>query len=146
MLRDVESADLSVLLVRASRFSPRSVYGRMHLTIYRVISLVFETVLFALTIAKFLCAVREGWGMGPIMQQFVADGTWAYALIFLVMLVNMMLYKFVHSSLTGICYTCVLLSFTRCLISHRRIGGCLWSCPLQCVLPALAHYIPELML
>ena len=45
--------------------------------------------------------------MGPIMQQFVADGTWAYALIFVVMLTNMMMYKLVHSSLTGICYTCV---------------------------------------
>ena len=49
---------------------------------------MFETVLFALTIAKFLSACRQGWGMGPIMQQFVADGTWAYALIFLAMLVK----------------------------------------------------------
>ena len=72
-----------------------------------MISLTFETLLFVLTIARFIDAVRQGWGMGPIMQQFVADGTWAYALIFVVMLINMMLYKYVHSTLTGICYTCV---------------------------------------
>ena len=72
-----------------------------------MISLAFETVLFVLTIIKFVDAVKQGWGKGPIMQQFVTDGTWAYLLIFLVMLVNMMLYKYVHSTLTGICYTYV---------------------------------------
>lgn len=73
----------------------------------RMISLAFETVLFVLTIVKFVDAVKQGWGKGPIMQQFVTDGTWAYTLIFVVMLVNMMLYKYVHSTLTGICYTYV---------------------------------------
>lgn len=86
--------------------------------------------------------------MGPIMQQFVTDGTWAYALIFVVMLINMMLYKYVHSTLTGICYTYVttllaLLSFaydcyfdfTRWLlvvlsfaVRHRVAwSSCLWT-------------------
>ncbi|KAI0742353.1 hypothetical protein C8Q80DRAFT_1221001 [Daedaleopsis nitida] len=91
---------------------------------YWIISLMFETVLFVLTIAKFLTACRQGWGMGPIMQQFVADGTWAYALIFVAMLINMMLYKYVHSTLTGICYTwlLVVLSFagSRLVLNPRR--------------------------
>ncbi|KAI0691687.1 hypothetical protein C8Q76DRAFT_634755 [Earliella scabrosa] len=91
---------------------------------YWIISLAFETVLFALTMAKFLDVVKQGWGMGPIMQQFIADGTWAYALIFVAMLVNMMLYKYVHSTLTGICYTwlLVVLSFagSRLVLNPRR--------------------------
>ena len=69
--------------------------------------MTFETVLFSLTIGKFLSAIHQGWGKGPVMQQFVADGTWAYALIFITMLVNMLFYKLVRSTLTGICYTCV---------------------------------------
>ncbi|TBU43452.1 hypothetical protein BD309DRAFT_960631 [Dichomitus squalens] len=80
---------------------------------YWVVSLAFETLLFTLTIGKFLDGVRQGWGRAVMVQQFVADGTWAYALIFLTMLVNMMFYKYVHSELTGICYTwlLVVLSF-----------------------------------
>ncbi|KAI0640948.1 hypothetical protein C8Q79DRAFT_424502 [Trametes meyenii] len=91
---------------------------------YWIVSLVFETILFMLTMFKFIEAVRHGWGKGPVMQQFVTDGTWAYALIFLAMLVNMMLYKYVHSTLTGICYTwlLVVLSFagSRLVLNPRR--------------------------
>lgn len=73
----------------------------------RIVSLLFETILFALTMLRFCAAVREGWGRGPVLRRFVSDGTWAYALVFATMLVNMMLYKYVRSTLTGICYTCV---------------------------------------
>ena len=72
---------------------------------YRAVSLAFETLLFFLTIVKFLDGLRNGWARGVFVQQFITDGTWAYTLIFLVMLINMMLYKYVHSTLTGICYT-----------------------------------------
>ncbi|KAI0669051.1 hypothetical protein C8Q78DRAFT_226373 [Trametes maxima] len=74
---------------------------------YWVVSLLFETILFALTMHKFIEAVHHGWGRSSVMQRFVTDGTWAYALIFLVMLVNMLLYEYAHSPLAGICYTCV---------------------------------------
>ena len=70
-----------------------------------MISLAFETLLFFLTIVKFLDGFRNGWARGVFVQQFITDGTWAYALIFFTMLVNMMLYKYIHSTLTGICYT-----------------------------------------
>ncbi|KAH9910686.1 uncharacterized protein BXZ73DRAFT_83294 [Epithele typhae] len=36
-----------------------------------IISLAFETVLFVLTIGKFIDAVRQGWGKGPVMQQWL---------------------------------------------------------------------------
>ncbi|KAI0632598.1 hypothetical protein C8Q77DRAFT_1058926 [Trametes polyzona] len=92
-----------------------------------IVSLIFETVLFALTIYRFAEAVHQGWGKGPVLQQFVTDGTWAYALIFIVMLVNMMLYKYVHSTLTGICYTwlLVVLSFagSRLVLNPRRVSA-----------------------
>ncbi|KAI8992783.1 hypothetical protein BD414DRAFT_535364 [Trametes punicea] len=94
---------------------------------YWIVSLVFETLLFVLTLYKFFEAVQQGWGKGPIMQQFVADGTWAYTLIFVVMLINMMLYKYVRSTLTGICYTwlLVVLSFagSRLVLNPRRASA-----------------------
>ncbi|KAH9910689.1 uncharacterized protein BXZ73DRAFT_108641 [Epithele typhae] len=55
-----------------------------------IISLAFDTVLFVLTIGKFINAVRQGWGKGPVMCAAIA-----------------------RSTLTGICYTCAPSSLTR---------------------------------
>lgn len=71
-------------------------------TAYWIVSLIFETVLFVLTLIKFGEAIKGGWGRQQVMREFIADGTWAYTLIFVTMLVNSMLYKFVHSPLAGI--------------------------------------------
>ncbi|KAI0686317.1 hypothetical protein BC835DRAFT_470861 [Cytidiella melzeri] len=82
--------------------------------IYWIVSLAFETVLFVLTLAKFFAAVKDGWGKRPVMREFVQDGTWAYALVFVTMAINSALYKSVHSPLAGICFTWLLsvLSFS----------------------------------
>ena len=113
MLRQLQSPDFSVLLV--SLLTRTTCETLTYLV--RVISLAFETLLFTLTIGKFLDGVRQGWGKAVMVQQFIADGTWAYALIFLVMLVNMMFYKYVHSELTRICYTCVV----HCPYNHWKL-------------------------
>jgi len=93
-------------------------------TYYWVASLAFETILFLLTLWKFVAAIKKGWGSRPIMQQFVADGTWAYTLIFITMLINSMFYKFVHSALAGISFTWLLsvLSFagSRLILNPRK--------------------------
>ncbi|GJE89045.1 hypothetical protein PsYK624_051350 [Phanerochaete sordida] len=93
---------------------------------YWIVSLVFETVLFVLTLLKFAHAVRQGWGRRPVMRDFVSDGTWAYTLLFVTMLVNALLYKFVRSPLAGICFTWLLsvLSFagSRLILNPRRRG------------------------
>ncbi|TCD61109.1 hypothetical protein EIP91_009027 [Steccherinum ochraceum] len=90
---------------------------------YWITSLVFETLLFLLTLYKFFQAVRTGWGRRPVMQQFVGDGTWAYTLIFIAMLINSLFYKLVHSPLAGICFTWLLtvLSFagSRLILNPR---------------------------
>ncbi|KAL1938449.1 hypothetical protein VTO73DRAFT_11689 [Trametes versicolor] len=94
---------------------------------YWIVSLLFETVLFALTMLRFCAAVREGWGRGPVLRRFVSDGTWAYALVFATMLVNMMLYKYVRSTLTGICYTWLLvvlsIAGSRLVLNPRRASA-----------------------
>ncbi|KAH8081343.1 hypothetical protein BXZ70DRAFT_959912 [Cristinia sonorae] len=89
-----------------------------------IVSLIFETLLFLLTLWKFLRAAWDGWGSRPVMQQFVTDGTWAYTLVFVVMLINSMFYKFVHSPLAGICFNWLLttLSFagSRLILNPRK--------------------------
>ncbi|KAI0640950.1 hypothetical protein C8Q79DRAFT_424683 [Trametes meyenii] len=91
---------------------------------YWIVPLLFGTILFALTMYKFIGAMLTGWGTNSVMQRFVADGTWAYTLIFLVVLVDMLVYKFAHSVLSGICYTwlIVVLSFSgsRLILNPRR--------------------------
>jgi len=91
---------------------------------YWIVSLVFETILFVLTLYKFFLAVHDGWGKRPVMQQFVGDGTWAYSLIFVAMLINSLLYKVVHTPLAGICFTWLLsvLSFagSRLILNPRK--------------------------
>lgn len=106
-----------------NNFSPGSLTDLSIL--YRIVSLIFETILFLLTLYKFFEAVWSGWGKRPVMKQFIGDGTWAYTLIFgmspmvsrisapanvlspVAMLINSLLYKLVHTPLAGICFTCV---------------------------------------
>ena len=65
-------------------------YGHILLTSSVVLTLVlysaafvsFESVLFILTLAKFLVALRSGWGRTPVVFLLVRDGTWAFILIF----------------------------------------------------------------
>ncbi|KAH9994989.1 hypothetical protein BJV74DRAFT_757377, partial [Russula compacta] len=42
----------------------------------------FETILFVLTLIKFLFALRNGWGCILVLFHLVCDGTWAFILIF----------------------------------------------------------------
>ena len=48
----------------------------------RLAFILFETLLFGLTLFKFVQAVRTGWGHTPVMALLARDGTWAFALIF----------------------------------------------------------------
>jgi hypothetical protein len=65
-------------------------YGHILLTASAILILVFysaafvsfESVLFILTLIKFLLALRGGWGRTPVVFLLVRDGTWAFILIF----------------------------------------------------------------
>lgn len=47
----------------------------------RIAPIVFDTLLFALTLVKFVESVREGLGKQPVFHVIVRDATWAYALV-----------------------------------------------------------------
>ena len=63
---------------------PDLLYHRSHCysIVYSVAFVSFETILFVLTLAKFLVALRDGWGRTSIVYLLVRDGTWAFILIF----------------------------------------------------------------
>ncbi|OBZ76659.1 hypothetical protein A0H81_03308 [Grifola frondosa] len=67
-------------------------------------SLAFETILFALTLVKFFRHARHCIGKRSLMNVFMRDGTWAFALIFVAMLLNTLMYQLNHSPLAGICF------------------------------------------
>ena len=115
----------------------------------RITSLVFETILFVLTLIKFVDAVKMGWGRRPVMRDFVSDGTWAYTLIFgtglisiffntgteslriVTMLINSMLYKLVKSPIAGVCFTSVFAAaFAWVLLMSASLGGSYRFSPL----------------
>lgn len=50
--------------------------------VYRISSIVFEGVLFGLTVYKYRGATREGWGQRSLLNILVRDSVWAFALVF----------------------------------------------------------------
>jgi hypothetical protein len=62
--------------------SPSTSFTTLILAFYSVAFISFETILFLLTLAKFLAALRNGWGRTPVIYLLMRDGTWAFILIF----------------------------------------------------------------
>lgn len=48
----------------------------------RAASVLFQFLLFGLTVYKFIQAARSGWGEIPLVLLLVRDGTWAFFLLF----------------------------------------------------------------
>ncbi|KZT10334.1 uncharacterized protein LAESUDRAFT_721673 [Laetiporus sulphureus 93-53] len=95
------------------------------MTPYWALSLIFETALFALTLYKFLTDYVKG--QHSILTLIIRDGTWAYAAIFVAMLVNTLLYRLVHNSLAGLCFAweSAIISTvgSHILLNLRRFGA-----------------------
>ncbi|KAH9041883.1 hypothetical protein EDB83DRAFT_2295451 [Lactarius deliciosus] len=64
------------------------VHSPPRLLLFAVAFVSFETVLFILTLFKFIVALRSGWGRTPVLYLLVRDGTWAFILIFVTLCVN----------------------------------------------------------
>ncbi|OBZ77852.1 hypothetical protein A0H81_02424 [Grifola frondosa] len=83
-----------------------------------------ETILFVLTLIKFFQVAHRRIGEQTLLNTFVRDGTWAFAIIFLIMLLNTLMYQLSHTPLAGICYFWALsvMSFagSHALLNLRR--------------------------
>lgn len=79
-------AEVIIMLISVISFLPKLEYTITCATlstprgmfIYGATSIAFQTVLFFLTLYKFLSAVRSGWNTTPIMALLVRDGTWSF--------------------------------------------------------------------
>ncbi|KAH8986466.1 hypothetical protein EDB92DRAFT_1949136 [Lactarius akahatsu] len=83
-------AENIVMIVTLVRVVPEIGFDRIctvvhsppRLLLFAVAFVSFETVLFILTLFKFIVALRNGWGRTPVLYLLVRDGTWAFILIF----------------------------------------------------------------
>lgn len=48
----------------------------------RAAAIIFQSMLFTVTIYKFILAVRDGWGDVALIVLLIRDGTWAFCLLF----------------------------------------------------------------
>ncbi|THH01022.1 hypothetical protein EW026_g1602 [Hermanssonia centrifuga] len=71
---------------------------------YWLSSLAFETFLFVLTLVAFFQSVRREWGRQSILFVFVRDGTWAFVIIFICLLLNTLMYRLNTNPLAGMGY------------------------------------------
>jgi len=109
-------------------------------TSYWILSPSFETVLFALTLVKFFTSISRRLGGQSIMYALVRDGTWAYAIIFVIMLMNTLMYHLVDNPLAGICFfwelsvmsfagSHVLLNLRRLAVRNSPRADSVWTVP-----------------
>ncbi|THG97380.1 hypothetical protein EW026_g4597 [Hermanssonia centrifuga] len=93
---------------------------------YWLSSLAFETFLFVLTLVAFFKSVKREHGRHSILYVFVRDGTWAFALIFVCLLLNTLMYRLNKNPLAGMGYYWGLsvMSFagSHVLLNIRRLG------------------------
>lgn len=79
--RDEISKDDHRIHVRPSLDIQRTISDRIYF-LHSISSVVFEGVLFGLTIHKFLEAQKEGWGYISLLNVLIRDSIWAFALLF----------------------------------------------------------------
>ncbi|RXW24310.1 hypothetical protein EST38_g1534 [Candolleomyces aberdarensis] len=76
--------------------------------------IAFQTLLFGMTFFKFFRAVKAGWGDIPIMHLLMRDGTWAFILLFAVLIGEAALYGFAPDAYTGVLYGWLNTAFSFC--------------------------------
>ncbi|KAJ7072593.1 hypothetical protein C8F01DRAFT_253595 [Mycena amicta] len=84
------------------------------LLLYAGATLLFQTFLFALTGFKFVRAVREGWGDTPLVALVMRDGSWAFILLFVVVIGDASLYGLKNHFFAGVLYGWLLSVFSFC--------------------------------
>lgn len=68
------------------------------------VPIVYQTLLFLVTIYKFAEAAKKGWGHIPVVQLLLRDGTWAFIVIFAVIIGQALVYGVGPQAYTGFLY------------------------------------------
>ncbi|KAJ6493460.1 hypothetical protein C8R45DRAFT_1136707 [Mycena sanguinolenta] len=80
--------------------------------LYGASAVLFQTVLFSLTVLRFAHAIRAGWGKMPLLLLIVRDGTWAYLLAVLIVIRDLSLYTLKNHAYGGILYGWMVTAFS----------------------------------
>ncbi|KAJ6549422.1 hypothetical protein DFH09DRAFT_1320165 [Mycena vulgaris] len=80
--------------------------------VYGAAALLFQTFLFALTLIKFVGALRTGWGTVPLLVLIARDGTWAYLLAVGIIIGDGSMYTLRNHAYGAILYGWMLSAFS----------------------------------
>ncbi|KAK7054451.1 hypothetical protein VNI00_003649 [Paramarasmius palmivorus] len=84
------------------------------LLLYAGGAIAFQTLLFGLTLYKFIAGVRSGWGNVPIIVLLMRDGTWAFFMLFMFLVGKASLYGLRNHSYAGVLFAWTLSSYSFC--------------------------------
>ncbi|KAI0047682.1 hypothetical protein FA95DRAFT_1558887 [Auriscalpium vulgare] len=91
------------------RFNPQCVVTRFPVivSVFFVLPIVMEALLFFLTMKKFRRSFRDGWvrARAPWIQQFMSDGIWAFVLPLVSAIVNLICMATLNSALSSVAFT-----------------------------------------
>jgi len=91
--------------------------------------ILFQIILFILTTISFVRAVREGYGDVPILLVVIRDGSWAFALLFLILIGELLLVSLASDAYSGFLYAWLNTVFSFCgyriLINLSKMGDSL---------------------
>ncbi|KAF6765466.1 hypothetical protein DFP72DRAFT_203941 [Ephemerocybe angulata] len=76
--------------------------------------IAYQTLLFVLTGWKFFEAVKSGWGHIPIMKLLMRDGTWAFMILFVILVSEALLYTLATEAYSGVLYGWLNTMFSFC--------------------------------
>ncbi|KAH6899227.1 hypothetical protein BKA70DRAFT_1231143 [Coprinopsis sp. MPI-PUGE-AT-0042] len=76
--------------------------------------IIFQIILFILTAISFVKAVKSGYGNVPILLVVIRDGTWAFALLFVILIGELVLVTLASDAYSSILYAWLNTVFSFC--------------------------------
>ncbi|TEB24802.1 hypothetical protein FA13DRAFT_1287414 [Coprinellus micaceus] len=76
--------------------------------------ILYQAFLFAATAVKFYYSLKAGWGHIPILHLLMRDGTWAFAVLFAILVSEALLYSVDVGAYTGFLYGWANTAFSIC--------------------------------
>jgi len=97
------------------------------LIIYAGSAIIFQAMLFTITLYKFILALRSGWGDVPLIVLLTRDGTWAFFLLFFTYAGDLVLYALHNADYAGVLFAWLLTVFSFCgyriLLNLNRLAN-----------------------
>ncbi|KAF4572572.1 hypothetical protein EYR36_007080 [Pleurotus pulmonarius] len=74
----------------------------------RIPPILYESLLFVLTMIKFYQALREGWGRQPVISRFMSHGIWAFGAPFVILTVNTLCMALLKGAIASVAYSWII--------------------------------------